>query len=248
MVKSIHLHLYQRLKRYYLSCSYLLGGYSRYNGFHFRPCFGKNISLTFDDGPDKEATLEISNFLKKNGVQATFVVLGKKVLENPEIIRSLDADGHVIGNHTYDHPRWENPTPELIREQLDKTEQIVDQVLKDRYPNGYSHRYFRPPYGLPWTRGGTRETRKMLQQVLDKKRLQLTLWHVDSRDWKYSKAGDIICHIERCLNPLQGGIILFHDTSEAVIPVLEKMLAMSREKNYEIVGLQKLEHQLPLLK
>ena len=245
-LKLKHLPLYQKIKRYYLYWAYRLSGFSKYNGFHFHQCFGRKISLTFDDGPDEKATLEVSRFLKKNGIQATFFVLGKKVFENPEIIRSLDADGHVIGNHTYDHPRWEFTTPELIREQIEKTENIVDQVLKDRYPNGYPHRYFRPPYGLPWTRGGTHATRKILQHVLDEKRIQLTLWHVDSEDWRYSEAGEIIHHVKRCLNPVQGGIILFHDTRDTVIFVLEKMLALSKERNYEIVSLSKLEDQLSL--
>ena len=237
----------QKIYQLYLRCSYRLGGYRQYSGFHFHQRFGKSLSLTFDDGPDPEATLVVSNFLKKNNIQATFFVVGEKVLENPEIIRSLDADGHLIGNHTYDHPRWENTTPELIREQLVKTEQIIDEVLKDRYPSGYPHRYFRPPYGLPWTRGGTNVGRKMLQQILDEKRLQLTLWQIDSRDWKYSTTSDIVCHVERCLSAIQGGILLFHDTCEVVVPVLEEILTLAKENNYEIVSLQTLEKQLPAL-
>jgi len=104
-VKSAHLFLHQNLRRYNLYCSYLLGGHGPFNGFHFHQSFGSNISLTFDDGPDNKATLEISRFIKMNGIQGTFFVLSNKVLENPKLIRTLDEDGHVIGNHTYDHPR-----------------------------------------------------------------------------------------------------------------------------------------------
>ena len=59
--------------------------------------------LTFDDGPDAVNTPAILDVLKARGVHATFYVLGDMVEKNPEVLKRIFAEGHAIGNHSYDH-------------------------------------------------------------------------------------------------------------------------------------------------
>ena len=61
------------------------------------------VALTFDDGPHPVYTEEILDGLRKKGVKATFFVIGKSVEEQKEIIERMGEEGHLIGNHTYDH-------------------------------------------------------------------------------------------------------------------------------------------------
>ena len=59
--------------------------------------------LTFDDGPTKKVTPKILDILKQNNINATFFVIGKRVDENPEIIKRAYNEGNFIANHTYSH-------------------------------------------------------------------------------------------------------------------------------------------------
>ena len=64
---------------------------------------GKIVYLTFDDGPTPSVTSKILDILKEHNIKASFFVIGKKVKENPEIVKRAYNEGHFIGNHTYSH-------------------------------------------------------------------------------------------------------------------------------------------------
>src|ERR1700693_4684903 len=68
------------------------------------PTAGNRVALTFDDGPTSPFTVQILDILRDRGVPATFFVCGKNVERNPDILRRIQAEGHAIGNHTYEHP------------------------------------------------------------------------------------------------------------------------------------------------
>ena len=61
------------------------------------------IALTFDDGPSSQCTGRLLDGLQKRDVKATFFLIGKNAKENPELVKRLDEEGHLIGNHTYNH-------------------------------------------------------------------------------------------------------------------------------------------------
>ncbi|NLF43119.1 MAG: polysaccharide deacetylase family protein, partial [Bacteroidales bacterium] len=67
------------------------------------PSKGKVVYLTFDDGPTKEVTPLILDILALHKIKATFFVLGKNVLQNPEIFQRILDEGHAVGNHTFSH-------------------------------------------------------------------------------------------------------------------------------------------------
>ena len=82
--------------------------------FSFRPPFGRNIvrlntdqrvvALTFDDGPSPPYTDQLLEVLAKHNVKATFFMIGNRIEKHPETVRSVMAEGHQIGNHSYSHP------------------------------------------------------------------------------------------------------------------------------------------------
>ena len=61
---------------------------------------GAVVALTFDDGPDPVRTPELLEVLARHDVKATFFLTGKQVAANPELVRRIVAEGHVVGNHT----------------------------------------------------------------------------------------------------------------------------------------------------
>ncbi|CAH0346768.1 polysaccharide deacetylase family protein [Bacillus sp. CECT 9360] len=83
------------------------------------------IALTFDDGPNPKYTIELLDLLKRYGVKASFFVVGRKVMQNPEIIKRMHQEGHTIGIHHFDHISSWLLSPYHLRKQLILTEQAI---------------------------------------------------------------------------------------------------------------------------
>ncbi len=64
----------------------------------------KQLALTYDDGPNDPHTLRLLEVLARHGVRATFFLIGRFVKQRPAIVRELVRAGHVVGNHTFNHP------------------------------------------------------------------------------------------------------------------------------------------------
>lgn len=86
--------------------------------------------LTFDDGPDAKNTPAILDILKEHGVHATFYVVGYMVEKNPDVLKRIFAEGHAIGNHSYDHDyhRLYQNKESFIAE-MQQTEEIIMQTI-----------------------------------------------------------------------------------------------------------------------
>ncbi|MGE4371608.1 MAG: polysaccharide deacetylase family protein [Xanthobacter sp.] len=173
----------------------------------------KVVALTFDDGPNPITTPKLLDILKARGVHATFFVLGTRAAENPALLRRMIAEGHEIGNHSWNHPQL----PKIGTTGADK--QIADANAAIARATGQKPRYLRPPYGAM-----TPALRSHLEQ---KYGMTFIYWSVDPLDWKNRNAKTVR---ERILAKAQpGSIILLHDihpTSVAAMPeLLDTMLA-----------------------
>ena len=76
----------------------------QYNAFYVQDTDSKNIYLTFDAGYENGNTSAILDALKKHQVPATFFVVGNFLSQNPDLIKRMEKEGHIIGNHTMTHP------------------------------------------------------------------------------------------------------------------------------------------------
>lgn len=107
------------------------------------------VVLTFDDGPDPYSTPIILELLARYRLQATFFVVGIRAGRHPELIEEILAQGHTIGNHSWDHDYFLMlRSPERIRESIHKTQEILG-----RY--GAIPHLFRPPMGITGSRLGS---------------------------------------------------------------------------------------------
>lgn len=101
----------------------------------------KKVALTFDDGPNECYTEELLDGLAARNVKATFFLIGKKVDENPDIVKRIYEEGHLLGNHSYDHVNLSEMSEEAACEQIDKTNEAIRQIT------GVIPEYLRPPFG-----------------------------------------------------------------------------------------------------
>ncbi len=100
----------------------------------------KCAALTFDDGP-VAGTADLLDVLAEKGVYATFFVVGTNAQAHPEILARMAAEGHVVGNHTLDHPQLTRLSESEIRREIETTADLIEQAGAPR-PT-----LLRPPYG-----------------------------------------------------------------------------------------------------
>ncbi len=110
------------------------------------------IALTFDDGPDPIHTPALLNILKAKKVKATFFLNGNKVEKYPALAKRIKNEGHVIGNHSWDHPDFTHLTFEQARDQIVRTNNVIKKVT------GVKPILFRYPFGS-WSDAGNQAIR-----------------------------------------------------------------------------------------
>ncbi|MEN6372894.1 MAG: polysaccharide deacetylase family protein [Armatimonadota bacterium] len=108
----------------------------RQTGYHTN-----EVALTFDDGPDPKFTPQILRILRKNGIKATFFVIGSNAERYPELVRECWQSGNEIGNHTFSHPHISEVGKLRAELEVNSTQRIIEALT------GHSSRLFRPPFG-----------------------------------------------------------------------------------------------------
>lgn len=179
----------------------------------------KVLALTFDDGPSKY-TDKIINLLKKYDITATFFVLGNKVSLYEDTLKKMLKEGHEIGNHSYNHKLMSTLSEDEIKEQIQKTQDIIYEKL------GYKVNSLRPTYGSVNTK------------IKQSTNMNIVLWSVDTLDWKLKDPKKIA---ERGLKVKDEDIILMHDSKSRTEKALSIMIPKLLEENYQFVTISELE-------
>jgi peptidoglycan-N-acetylglucosamine deacetylase len=132
------------------------------------PARPDEIALTFDDGPNATWTPKLLDILASHDVHATFFLLGAQAKAEPELVRRMAAAGHVIGNHTWSHPNLARSSTQVIREELKRTQETLQQIT------GAAVKFFRPPYGA---------RRPAVFRIAREMGLAPVLWNAMVPDW-----------------------------------------------------------------
>lgn len=164
-----------------------------FNGFLWRiPGDGKDLYLTFDDGPTPEVTPWVLDTLAQYDAKATFFCLGRNCASHPDILERIRGEGHGVGNHTWDHPRGRStPVRTYYRSYL-RCQQLTCTDL------------FRPPYGSI----GRAQFRAL------SKRTRIVMWDVLSGDFDTRIDGST-CLANVLGKASPGSIVVFHDSLKA---------------------------------
>jgi len=184
------------------------------------------VALTYDDGPNDPWTMRLLEVLDRHSVKATFFVLGRFVQQKPAIVRALAAAGHVIGNHSWDHPRLIFSSNAELRHQVERTQSAIFDAC------GVTPSLFRPPYG--GRRPGTLQAIRALG-------LEPIMWNVTCYDWKATSADKVFNHARRQIRG--GDVILMHDGDQRAmgadrkhsVEATDRLIAKYKAEGYEFV-------------
>lgn len=187
----------------------------------------RQVALTFDDGPDARSTPALLDLLRHEEVPAAFFCIGKRVAAESELTARLSREGHLLGNHTFNHSNLTNFFgPGRLRNELRTTQSAVAAAV------GAAPTCFRPPMGLsnPFT-----------FYVAKKLGLKVVGWTIRSLDTRLTEPERVVQRVVARLSP--GAIILLHDgniPAERLVLTVKSLLAKLRERGYEVVRLDKL--------
>jgi len=188
--------------------------------------YKKSVALTFDDGPDPTLTPRLLKTLKKQHVSATFFEVGQSVKRYPKISKAVVKAGHEIGNHSWNHPNFNQIGAAASAKQVIKTDQAIYAAT------GQLPLAVRPPYGNITAAAG----RKIQHPIVR--------WSVDSRDWAYLNKTKDINEVLRTTRP--GSIILMHDIHAASVAAVPTIIKRLKAKGYHFVTVSQLLNQQAL--
>ncbi len=201
----------------------------------------KYAALTFDDAPDSFYTPKILDLLKEENIKATFFVLGKKVKKYPEIIKRINDEGHLIGNHSTSHTNFSEykDSISVIRD-VSYVDSLVYAIT------GKHNNYFRPPYGV---------LSDEQQKLIENYGLKKAMWSLSTKDWDVFNItkNDIIDSIKT--NMHNDAIILMHSKDASgdlekyplrnnTIEALPEVLSYLKKNDYQLVTVDKINPQI----
>ncbi|WP_164668950.1 polysaccharide deacetylase family protein [Virgibacillus doumboii] len=158
----------------------------------------------------------ILNILKEHNVKATFFIEGKWAKENADYVKMIDEQGHVIGNHAYNHPDMGRLSGKEIREQINQTNEILEAII-DKRP-----KWFAPPSG---------SFNDQVVKTADDLNLETILWSVDTIDWKNPSVSVMMNRVVSNIHP--GATVLMHPTS-SIVQGLDSLIVNIKEQGYKI--------------
>ncbi len=177
------------------------------------------IAITFDDGPSIY-TEELLDGLKERGVKSTFFLIGENAVSYPEVVKREGEEGHLVGNHTYNHVELTKISDEKAREEIERTNQVLKELL------GRETDYVRPPFGR-W--------KKNLEQEMD---VLPVMWSVDPLDWTTENVDEIVRKV--VTEAKENDIILLHDCYKSSVQAALRIIDILQKEGFEFVTVDEL--------
>lgn len=201
---------------------------AQYNAYYLGDSSKKVIYLTFDCGYENGYTAPILDALKKHHAPAAFFVVGNLIESNPEIIRRMVEEGHIVGNHTCHHPDMSAiASQESFQQELDALATLYQEAVGEELPM-----FYRPPQG--------KYSLENLKQAhaLGYKTIFWSLayvdWYVDNQPTAEQAYAKLLPRIH------DGAIVLLHSTSRTNAEILDDLLTKWEEMGYTFASLNDL--------
>lgn len=194
----------------------------------------KQLALTFDDGPDATWTPQILDMLAKNQVQATFFVTGANVVKNASIIEREAKEGHVVGNHTFNHVDFDFVSSLQGQQEINQTSRVITAAT------GHTTSFFRLPYM------GTDEQsmRNHMMGILTAQHMGYVVSSngFDTDDWEFDQG------LKPTMPKLDGTsqVILLHDAGgnrSKTISYVQDLIDEAKARGYKFVTLNQIFSQ-----
>ncbi|MBP2651616.1 MAG: polysaccharide deacetylase [Firmicutes bacterium] len=192
----------------------------------------KMVALTFDDGPEEHWTPKILDILKEKKVKATFFVIGEEALKHPTMLKRIYSEGHVIGNHTFDHINLKKADSQQINQQLEECDSVIYNII------GETPKFVRPPFGFH---------NQVVDDVVYAKNKIIILWSIDTKDWTGKDTSTVEASV---VSKMQNGyIVLQHDGASpklaGSVEALPDIIDRLKDKGYTFVTVAELLNTQP---
>lgn len=181
----------------------------------------KYAALTFDDGPSGKYTRQLLDGLAQRGVQATFLLCGYRIKDDPDLTQRIFDEGHEIGLHGYSHKSMEYMSRREIAAEITDTQALL--------PEGCRPVFLRPPGGL-YGDG--------VRQVAEARGLAILRWSVDPKDWAMHDPDAIQKAVMTRVK--DGDIILLHDMSVSSVQAALSIVDALHEEGFQLVTVSEL--------
>ena len=180
------------------------------------------VALTFDDGPVQE-TAALLDVLAEKGAKATFFVVGSNASAQPDLLARMVEEGHVVGNHTEDHPDLTKLDSAAVRSEIEQVNDTVEAAT------GVRPSLLRPPYGA---------VNDTVDEVSAELGMSQILWNVDPEDWKDRDSAIVE---ERVLASTGAGdIVLSHDIHQTTRDAYGSIIDQLQAEGYVLVTVPQL--------
>jgi len=184
----------------------------------------KEIAISFDDGPAQNFTPQVLAILKENDISAAFFCIGSHIAGNEELLRKINDEGHIIGNHSYTHDTW--------FDMFSSAKMLADMKQMDEAVNnviGCRPRLFRPPYGV---------TNPNLKKAIISGNYISIGWNMRSFDTVIKDENKLLERISKGIKP--GAVFLFHDTCASTLAALPAFIKEVKVRGYTFARLDKM--------
>ena len=196
-------------------------------GAYLDPDGGKVLYLTFDAGYENGYTAQILDVLKEREVPAAFFLVGDYLERNPDLVRRMTEEGHIVGNHTMDHPDMSGLSGDAFAAQLGDMEALYEDITGQTLP-----KFYRPPQGLY-----SEENLKQAQAL----GYQTVFWSLAYADWDNANQPEADAAVEKLTaRTHDGAVILLHATSKTNAEILDRLIGKWQEMGYRFAPLTEL--------
>jgi peptidoglycan-N-acetylmuramic acid deacetylase len=188
----------------------------------------KELFLTFDNGYENGYTSKILDVLKEKQVPAAFFVTGHYIKDQPELLKRMVQEGHIVGNHSWSHPDMSQTGDAKIVEELDKVKQGVSELTGQK-----EMRYLRPPRGIFSDR---------VLAISKQQGYTNVFWSVAYKDWDVNAQRGAQYAYDKVIEQLHpGAVILLHSVSKDNAEALGRIIDDARAKGYTFKSLDQLQ-------
>ena len=182
------------------------------------------IALTFDDGPNIEFTPKVLDLLKGYNAKATFFCIGKNAEKYPDLVKRIISEGHIIGNHSYNHTNnYGFLSTQKVKEDIQQAQEVFKNSIN------LDLKLFRPPFGV---------TNPNISKALKELNLHTIGWSIRSLDTIAKNPDKVFKKITTEFK--KGDVVLLHDTNELSLIVLKQLLLFLKENKVKTITLDKL--------
>lgn len=199
----------------------------KYDAYYIGEESPKTLYLTFDEGYENGYTSKILDVLEKTGTPAAFFVTGPYLENQTELVQRMIDNGHIVGNHTVNHPNLTRESEEKVRSEIDELNSKCEEMY------GVTMKYMRPPEG---------EYSEKVLAIAKDMGYKTVFWSFAYKDWDVNmqKGADYaFSQVTPYLH--DGAILLLHAVSSDNAGALEDIINYAKERGYTFKSLDELK-------